>query len=251
MIFPLKKLRKFNTAWSLAKYSSRRKKNGKWLGALWSFLEPFLLFLILLILRKQLGVDTGNYYPVYLLLGLVGFNFYTQGTRRLMVAATSYSSYIKTFPLSPEVYVHAAFFEILSDFFYQLFIVLGLLIWYSLPVFYFLPFLIVFLMLAIFSLGVGFFLAGIHVYFRDIEIIWSLINRVLFFATPIFYIYSPRMWFCKYNPLTWYLYAFRKLLIEQQFHLTVLMGLLFLSILLFTTGRFFFKLIERKIAEVV
>jgi len=83
-----------------------------------------------------------------------------------------------------------------------------LLVWQSLPIIYLVPFVGYFVVFSVFCLGTGVLFSGIAVYFKDIEVIWGLVCRILFFATPIFYVIGKKNSLadiCKLNPLTWYL----------------------------------------------
>ena len=82
--------------------------------------------------------------------------------------------------------------------------------------------------------------------------IWGLVCRVLFFATPIFYVLSEkasRADICKLNPLTWYLNLLRGLLIEQRFNLVLVAELTLLSMGVFIMGYFIFGRLQKRIAE--
>lgn len=244
----------FLIAFEIAKYSGRRKKNGHLLGAFWCLLEPLILFYILLLLRGHLPKGDIEHYPLYLFIGLFCFHFFSSTTRRIMSSLNSYSRYIKTFPLPLNTYFYATFFETMIDFSYQLGIILILLVWQSLPIIYLVPFVGYFVVFSIFCFGIGVLFSGIAVYFKDIEVIWGLVCRVLFFATPIFYTFSEkasRADVGKLNPLTWYLNSLRGLLIEQQFNFVLIAELVLLSVTVFLVGNFVFSHLQKRIAEVL
>ena len=246
------KQKTFLIAFEIAKYSGRRKKNGRLLGAFWCLLEPLILFCILLFLKGRLAKSNMEYYPVYLFIGLFSFHFFSSTTKRIMSSLSSYARYIKTFPIPLNTYFYATFFETVIDFSYQLGIFLILLFWQSLPIVYLFPFIAYFAVFSIFCLGIGILFSGIAVYFKDIEVIWGLVCRVLFFATPIFYVLSEkasRADICKLNPLTWYLNSFRGLLIEQRFNFMLVAELALLSMVVFIVGNFIFSRLQKRIAE--
>ena len=61
---------------ALAKAQFKLKNEGTWLGVLWYLLAPILTFLFMLgIFHDRLGNNIPNY-PLYLLLGIILFNFF-------------------------------------------------------------------------------------------------------------------------------------------------------------------------------
>ena len=68
-----------STSLALAKANFKLKNEGNYLGILWYLLEPLLMFFIFLAVRRILGADI-PYYPMYLFLGLVIFNFFRKTT---------------------------------------------------------------------------------------------------------------------------------------------------------------------------
>jgi ABC-type polysaccharide/polyol phosphate export permease len=247
----LSRFKYLSIAIDLARYSSRRKKSGKILGALWSLLEPLILFIILLCLRGKVGGGKVECYPVYLFIGLVGFQFFTQGSRRIMVCLRSHARYARTFPLRLDTYIYATYFETLFDFSYQLAILGGLLVWQGVPLWTLLPFTLFFLLLALFTLGAGYALSVINIYFRDMEVIWGLICRILFFATPIFYVARLKSIFVQFNPLGGYLHLMRDAVISQSINWLHLGIMVLWTLGALIIGFMFFSRLSRRVVEAI
>ncbi|MCH7640633.1 ABC transporter permease [Patescibacteria group bacterium] len=65
---------------ALAKANFKLRNEGTYLGILWYLLNPLLLFaLLFLIFFDRLGQNIEQY-PLYLLLGIIMFNFFQQAT---------------------------------------------------------------------------------------------------------------------------------------------------------------------------
>ena len=73
----------------------------------------------------------------------------------------------------------------------------------------------------LFSLGIGLLLAAFAVYFRDIFHLYGVLLTVLNYATPIFYptkiIPLEYQGIVLYNPLTYFLQAFRDIVYGNVF----------------------------------
>jgi lipopolysaccharide transport system permease protein len=99
-------------------------------------------------------------------------------------------------------------------------LLLGVLIWQQSlsPMLVLLP--LAYLPLMLWVLGLGWFLASLGVYVRDIQQSMTLLVQILFFMSPIFYPVSavpePFRFILYLNPLTTILDGFRRILLWQQ-----------------------------------
>jgi ABC-2 type transport system permease protein len=163
---------------------------GSILGYLWSVLKPLFLFAILYVVFTYV-FKVGHsipHYPVYLLLGIVLWNFFTEATmvgassvvahgdllrkvsipRYLVVIASSMSALINL-TLSLVVVVVIAFFNGLRP-------EVGWLM---------MPFII--LEIFAFSLAIAFILSAAYVKYRDITYIWEIVLQAGFYASAILF----------------------------------------------------------------
>src|SRR4030042_3140482 len=75
------KLRHFlDLSLEIAKSSFKLRNEGSYLGIFWYLLNPLLLFLLLLLVFSDRLGNSIPSYPLYLLLGIVIFNFFQQAT---------------------------------------------------------------------------------------------------------------------------------------------------------------------------
>lgn len=166
------------------------KYQGSVFGYLWSLVKPLAYFAILYtIFTKIFKIgDEIPHYPIYLLLGVMTFSFWSEATAvamssiaykgdlirkvyfpRIVLVISSTITSLITFSLNMCVLLVFAYFsgiELSS----RLFLLIPLVI-----------------ELYIFILGVSFYLASLFVKFRDIGHIWEVTNQLLFYATPIVY----------------------------------------------------------------
>jgi ABC-2 type transport system permease protein len=174
----------------LVKTDFKLRYQGSVLGYLWSLLRPLLIFLILYtVFTKFLKVGTGvPHYPVYLLLGIVLWNFFVEITLGSVTVIVGKSELMRKINFPKYVIVVSNSFAALINLAFN-FIVIGVfmyfghvpLTWHDL---FILPLI---LELFILSLAVAFFLSAAYVRYRDVTYIWEVFIQGGFYATPIIY----------------------------------------------------------------
>lgn len=163
---------------------------GSVLGYVWSLLRPLALFVILyIVFAKFLRIgDAIPNYPIYLLLGIVLWNYFAEVTSGSVSAIVGRGDLIRKLNFPKYVIVLAGSFSALINLFIN-FIVIALFmlvtdIDLSINILL-LPLII--LELFIFALALAFFLSAAFVKFRDISYIWEVVMQGAFYATPILY----------------------------------------------------------------
>lgn len=189
------------------------------LGMFWSFLNPLLTMAVQYVVFSNLFRFDVPYYPAYLIIGIVFFNFFTESTNM------SLRSIIDNAGLITKVYVPKYIYpltRVLSSL-VNLVISLVPLLLVTLvsgivptKAYLLVPFALV--CLAVFSLGIGLLLAALMVFFRDVQFLWGVLSMIWMYATPIFYPASilPEnvAWVLKVNPLYWFITFTRTCFIE-------------------------------------
>lgn len=163
---------------------------GSVLGYFWSLLKPLFLFAILYIVFTYI-IPLGKavpHYPVYLLIGIVLWNFFSETTmigassvvargdlirkisipRYLVVIASSLSALINLGLSLIVVFVFALFNGIAPSF--SWFLIIPLVI-----------------ELYVLSLGIAFYLSAVFVRFRDVTYIWEIVLQAGFYASAIIF----------------------------------------------------------------
>jgi ABC-2 type transport system permease protein len=163
---------------------------GSVLGYAWSLLRPLALFIILYLVFSQVfrvGDDVPHY-PVYLLLGIVLWNYFTEVTSGSVTSIVTKGDLIRKINFPKYVIVLAGSFSAIINLFLNSLIIIVFLFINHVGVtakVIFLPFIL--LELFVLSLGVAFFLSSVYVKFRDINYIWEVLMQGAFYATPILY----------------------------------------------------------------
>jgi len=163
---------------------------GSVLGYAWSLLRPLLLFLILyVVFVKFLRLGTGvPHYPVYLLFGIVIWNFFAEMTSQSLGSIVGRGDLIRKIRIPRWIIVISSSLSALINFLLNLVIVVIFMVINHVGLLHtviLLPF--IFLEVYLFALGLSLFLAAAFVKFRDVTYIWEVIMQGAFYLTPIIY----------------------------------------------------------------
>lgn len=158
------------------------------LGMFWSFLNPLLTMCVQYFVFSTIFKSDIPNYAVYLLIGIVAFNFFSEATGMAL------SSIVGNAGLITKVYM--------PKYIYPLTRVMSSVVNLGISL---IPLVIVSLAtgiqfkksavltlfflccVIIFSLGLGLLLSASMVFFRDTQFLWGVLNMIWMYATPIFY----------------------------------------------------------------
>jgi ABC-2 type transport system permease protein len=174
----------------LVRTDFKLRYQGSVLGYAWSLLRPLLIFVILyIVFVKFLKVGTGTpHYPVYLLFGIVIWNFFTEMTMQSLGSIVGRGDLIRKIRIPRWIIVFSSSLSAVINLFLNLVIIsVFMIIGHVEPSskVYLLPLLLGEVYL--FALGISFFLAAAFVKYRDISYIWEVVLQAGFYLTPILY----------------------------------------------------------------
>ncbi|HUD10502.1 MAG TPA: ABC transporter permease [Candidatus Saccharimonadales bacterium] len=160
------------------------------LGYVWSLLRPLLIFVILyLVFTKFLKIGTGTaHYPVYLLLGILYWNFFVEVTiggvgaivgKGDLIRKINFPKYVIILSVALSALINLALTSIVI----AIFMIVGhvAVSWQALLL---IPLI---LELIVISVSVAFFISAAFVKYRDVSYIWEVVIQGAFYATPILY----------------------------------------------------------------
>jgi ABC-2 type transport system permease protein len=163
----------------LVRTDFKLRYQGSVLGYAWSLLRPLLLFIILyVVFVKFLKLGNGvPHYPLYLLVGIVMWNFFNEMTLQSTTSIVSRGDLIRKIRIPRWMIVFASSLAALINLGLNLVVVV-----------LFMPLALLALIEAyIFALGVSLFLSSLYVKFRDVSYIWEVVLQAGFYLTPILY----------------------------------------------------------------
>jgi lipopolysaccharide transport system permease protein len=203
--------------------------SGSYLGVFWSFVTPLVMlsiytFVFGIVYRARWqGTGSGGlgHFALVLFCGLTAFNIFGECASRAGSLIVGVPNYVKKviFPLEilPVSVLGSSLFHALIS---LLILLLGNLLAGGSLYWTLLLLPVVSLPLVFLSLGIGWFLAGLGVFVRDVNHTVTLIVQALFFVTPIFYsieiIPEPFRTFIKFNPLTPVVENFRRVILWEM-----------------------------------
>ena len=174
----------------LVRTDFKLRYQGSVLGYAWSLLRPLLIFIILyVVFVKFLKIGNGvPHYPVYLLLGIVLWNFFNEMTVQSLNSIVGRGDLIRKIRIPRWIIVLSSSISALINLFLNLVVVVGFLFINHVDLLkttLWLP--LILLEVYIFALGISLFLSAAFVKFRDINYIWEVIIQAGFYLTPILY----------------------------------------------------------------
>ncbi len=208
--------------WIIAKTDFKLRYNNSILGYIWSLLKPLLLLGVLyLVFSIFMDIGVPNY-QLYLLWGIILWNFFSEGTMAGVHALSSKVNIVKKIYFPRILLVIAststAFLSLLVSMvvFYIFMIFSGVELSYH--AFTFIP--VIGLMYGL-ILGFSLLLSALHIKFRDIDQIWEVLLQAGFWLSPIIYPLSrvPEKYqhYLLLNPITGIIQYSRRAIIEHDF----------------------------------
>ncbi len=228
------------------------------LGAAWAIIQPLFTMVVFAVFLGRLAKvpSDGLPYPVFAFTALVPWTFFARG---LSLSSDSLvaSSHLITKIYFPRLLLPAArIVSGLPDLALTLLTLWGLLWWYEQPLrlmsVLWLPPLVLLALLT--ALGVGLWLSSLNVKYRDVQHVVPFMTQLWLFATPIAYPSSllSEPWRTLYalNPMVGVVEGFRWALLESgPAPGPMLAASSLASLIILTSGAFFFRRVERTFAD--
>lgn len=174
----------------LVRTDFKLRYQGSVLGYTWSLLKPLLMFAILYTVFTQFlkfGADIPHY-PVYLLLGIVMWNFFAETTGQSLVSVVARGDLIRKIRIPRWIIVFSASISALINLGLNLIIVGVFLFINNVDLTWSILLLpLSLLQIYVLALGLGFYLSASYVKYRDIGSIWEVVTQAGFYLTPIIY----------------------------------------------------------------
>jgi len=177
----------------LVRTDFKLRYQGSMLGYAWSLLRPLMMFGILytifaLVLKSGGGIP---HFPVYLLLGIVMWTFFTDMTTQSLGSIVGRGELIRKIRIPRWIIVFSSSISAVINLALNMIIVAIAMVLSGVTLHasaIFFPLII--LEVYFFSLGISLFLSAAFVKFRDLTYIWEVILQAGFYVTPILYTMS-------------------------------------------------------------
>ena len=174
----------------LVRTDFKLRYQGSVLGYAWSLLRPLLLFVILYMVFVKFLKFGGDipHFPIYLLLGIVLWNFFNEITMQSIGSIVERGDLIRKIRIPRWMIVFSSSISALINLGLNMVVVALFMIMNHVDVsasILLLP--LVLLEVYLLGLGLAFFLSAAFVKYRDVNYIWEVVLQAGFYATPILY----------------------------------------------------------------
>lgn len=160
------------------------------LGMLWHLLNPLAMTLVIYVVFSNVGrlSDGIEHYPLYILAGIIHFNFFTHATTRAAEGLRNSRNLVLNTTVPLEILVlRAVCLEGLTYLIELALLAALVLVFGGGLTWNLLYYVFVFVGMLVFTVGVALLLSAVVVFLADLTYIWNVLTRMLFFLTPIFY----------------------------------------------------------------
>lgn len=240
---------------ALAKADFKLRNEGSYLGVLWYLLNPLFLFLILMFIRGVISRTSIEYYPLYLLLGLIIFNFFRGTTNYAITSISANAGFVKSMQISKESLVISRVFQNVFSHFFEIVLFMIFMLFFKISLINIAIYILIFPFLLLFVLGASFFLATVRIYISDLENVWRIISLLIWFTIPIFYVIEKTTINYKlnlFNPMFYFVKIARDIIIYGEIPEIWMIGIMiFFSLASFLIGFFIFEKYKKKFPELV
>jgi ABC-2 type transport system permease protein len=174
----------------LVRTDFKLRYQGSVLGYAWSLLRPLLIFVILyVVFVKFLKLGNGvPHYPIYLLLGIVIWNFFSEMTVQSLGSIVGRGDLIRKIRIPRWIIVLSSSISATINLLLNMVVVAVFMVINHVGVnvsIVWLPLILIEIYL--FALGISLFLSAAFVKFRDIGYIWEVTLQGGFYITPVLY----------------------------------------------------------------
>lgn len=191
----------------LVKKDVKLKYRNSALGFVWTLLEPLLTMIVLTIVFGTILHKNTPHFSVYILTGRLLYSYFSAGTKQALKSIRRNAGMIRKVYVPKYMYPLAASLSGYVTFLLSLIVLVAVAAVQGIrPTRYLIgvivPLATVFLMVT----AIGFLLATLDVFFRDLEYIWNVATMLIMYMSAIFYeaadlIGSRYGFLLKYNPL--------------------------------------------------
>jgi len=230
------------------------------LGMAWAVVQPVMTMLVFTFLFDKVAKlpTDGIPYPVFSFAALLPWGLFVNALNNGSRSLVAHQNMVTKIYFPRLILPTASVFSGMVDFVIAFVILVGLMFYYNVsPAWNLLWTLPLFLLLAIVTaLGVALWLSAINVQYRDVNQALPFLSQFWLFATPVAYSASviSEKWQVVYslNPMAGVVNGFRWALLGvgngPDISLWVSVGI---SILIFVTGLFYFKSMEKTFADTI
>ena len=227
------------------------------LGVGWAILQPLIQSLVFTVIFGNLAKieSDGQPYLIFSFVAMVPWNYYAN------ILTESSNSLVQNKQMISKVYFPrlvlplSSVFSKLLDFGIGMLVLIGFMIYFQIGVglnLIFFPLLVLILIMT--SLGTGMILSAMAIQYRDVQYAMTFLVRILMYLAPVVYsldiIPSKYLFYYSLNPMVAVIEGMRSIFLNTKtmpWDLIIEGGVV--SLILFLSGAFYFRRMERRFAD--
>lgn len=229
------------------------------IGISWAILQPLVtMFIFAVIFGSFVRVPSDGFpYPIFAYAALLPWVYFSQSMARCSGSLVGDASLLQKVYFPRLLLPLTAVITPLVDFLFGLIVLIGMIVWYGLPLTWNFVALPLFLLMTVASaFSVGLWLAPLNVRYRDVGIAIPVLIQLWMYASPVVYPVSliPEKWRLLYsiNPMVGVINGFRWVLLDEAVIDWQNIGVSVLTILcVLCLGMVVFKHTESVLADII
>lgn len=233
----------------------KRKYARSSLGIIWSVLNPLLMMIVMSLIFSTMFRRSIANFPIYYLTGVVFWDLFSGATNSAMTALVDNKTLLIKAKLPKHTFILSRIYTSLINLGYTCIAYLLMLVVFRIKPSWSMLLLSVDVIFAlIFSMGIGYMLAVLYVFFADIKYLYSVVLRILMYLSAIFYpitsLPEAMQNFISRNPVYLIIYFARTCVMDGKVpEADIWVRLICWSLVSFGVGMTVFKTKENKVMQ--
>jgi len=222
------------------------------LGIFWSLLNPLVMMGVLTFVFTQVYPSTQSSFPVFVLCGLIPFNFFALAWSSGTASLLDNIALIKRVPVPREIVPVASVLSHCLHLGIQIALLILFTLLYGFQInIYWMLLPLVWALEVIFVIGMVMATSALNVYVRDTRYVVESVNLILFWLVPVFYSFEmirpEHAGIYQLNPVAALVLAMRSILMQGHAPpWTLLYKLTITSLTAFAVGLFIFRRLKHR-----
>jgi lipopolysaccharide transport system permease protein len=228
------------------------------LGVAWAIIQPlFTMLVFTLFFGRLAGVPSDHVpYPVFAYAGLLAWTFFANAITNSGNSLVGSANLITKVYFPRMIIPGAAVAAGLVDFGIAFLIMVVLMVYYGVMITWsILMFPVVVLLTTLLALGMGMWLSGLNVKYRDVRFALPFLVQLWMFVSPVIYptsfLPAKYRWLLSLNPMTGIIEGYRSSLFGLPFKWGALAGSTAITFILLIYSAYSFRRMEKSFADIV